>query len=238
MPNELILIHVDDHDDLMSPRLALRDGVWVDIITQRGLDLTEPTTISDAIISGAIGIGSFILPLIHQVPKVDVRHLISPNSDQDYSYSRRKITNIEISWEDDSLLALGEKRMKTHLRNSREQLLIGSQTHEYKKYKVSDDPKVCFEGVPNDVPVLLHIDMDFFNNRFNRDSNWQTNNKRHDPPLKDILLSIDKLFDEFVSFNLVNRVEDVTIALSPGFFPAELWEPTVNKISSYIDKYF
>jgi hypothetical protein len=69
LPSEIVLLHVDDHDDLMSPRLWLDRGFWIDSISCQPVDLLKPETISAAIASGAIGIGSFIVPLLYSIPK-------------------------------------------------------------------------------------------------------------------------------------------------------------------------
>ena len=58
----LIVLHVDDHNDLMSPRLAARNGTLVDLVTGKLVDLYRPSTVTAALNSGAIGMGSFIVP--------------------------------------------------------------------------------------------------------------------------------------------------------------------------------
>jgi hypothetical protein len=84
-----------------------------------------------------------------------------------------------------------------------------------------------------DAPALLHIDLDFFNNRYNGDSNWRTRPNRHDPPLADILASVDGVFTALAASGVAERVVDMSVAISPRFFPAEFWEPTVKAIGAY-----
>ena len=86
-----------------------------------------------------------------------------------------------------------------------------------------------------DAAVLLHIDLDFFNNRFNGDSDWRTHLKRHDPCLADILATIDSIFASLAAGRVLEKVVDITVAISPGFFPAELWEPTVNAVRAHTE---
>ena len=65
IPEEAVLLHLDDHRDMMSPRIGTRmDGKLVDYITGNAIDFLDPVTISKAIISGAIGKGSILTPFM------------------------------------------------------------------------------------------------------------------------------------------------------------------------------
>src|SRR5205823_4355086 len=83
-----------------------------------------------------------------------------------------------------------------------------------------------------DAPVLLHVDMDYFNNRYNGDSDWSERRSCHDPGLAEIVGRIDDLFDALSRYRVDSRIENVTVALSPGFFPAELWEESIARIQT------
>jgi hypothetical protein len=50
------------------------------------------------------------------------------------------------------------------------------------------------------------------------------------PDFAQILRKIDDLFDALSEAQVVSRIENVTVALSPGFFPAELWEVSIAQI--------
>ena len=71
----IALLHVDDHNDLMTPRIVRTGENLHDLITGDPFCIRDPFSISSAIESGAVGIGSFIVPLLHQVNTLHVRHL-------------------------------------------------------------------------------------------------------------------------------------------------------------------
>ena len=75
IPKELVLLHIDDHQDMMAPRIGKRlDERFVDFITGDHFSLLKPETVEAAIVSGALGKGSILTPLIWQVSKIHVRH--------------------------------------------------------------------------------------------------------------------------------------------------------------------
>lgn len=223
LPSELVLLHVDDHDDLMSPLVVNQSQHWVDAITKKEFSLLKPGTVSSAIESGAVGIGSFIAPLLHQVSRVHIRHLCVTG----YSTSRRGVYGVDIGEDRDNLLAPGASRQSLKLTRASSGGAVAGHS-----YQVASNPSDWLAALP-DAPVFLHIDLDFFNNRFNGDSNWRNRADRHDPPLTDILASVDAVFASLSGGGVLERVVDMTVAISPRFFPAEFWEPTVNAIGAY-----
>jgi hypothetical protein len=72
-------------------------------------------------------------------------------------------------------------------------------------------------------PVLLHIDMDYFNNRYDGDSAWASFPPRFDPDTHEIVDQIERVAAALEDTGVGRRLEDIVIAYSPGFFPAELW---------------
>jgi hypothetical protein len=87
-----------------------------------------------------------------------------------------------------------------------------------------------------DVPTLLHIDLDYFNNRFNGDSDWELHSSRHDPTSHEIMSAIDLVFNTLAVRGIFDRIVDITVALSPGFFPAEFWSLAIERIYYHLDK--
>jgi len=228
-PSELVLLHVDDHDDLMSPLIVDRDGQWADAITARRFSLLDPPTVASAIRSGAVGVGGFITPLLYHVPRVHVRHLCVTG----YSTKRRGLYTIETSGAVDDLLAPGMSRQAIRLTPAPSGSMPAGHS-----YQVASSPVEWVAGLP-DVPVLLHIDLDFFNNRYNGDSDWRSRLCRHDPPLSQMLDSVDRLFVSLGSEEeVVGRIVDITVAISPGFFPTEYWEPVTTAISGHVKRMF
>ena len=72
--------------------------------------------------------------------------------------------------------------------------------------------------------------MDYFNNRYDGDSDWRERKNQFDPPLQNILAKIDQLTEALMDFGLAPRIENIAIAFSPGFFPAEHWGQAADRL--------
>ena len=70
-----MILHVDDHKDLMTPRLTFKGNALQDAISGAVFDIYEPDSVRSAILNGAVGVGSFMSPFIHSIPCVHLRHL-------------------------------------------------------------------------------------------------------------------------------------------------------------------
>ena len=227
--NEVVILHVDDHTDLMTPRLNLYDDNWRDSITGGVFDLYEPASVQSAILSGAIGVGSFMSPFIHTVPRVHLRHLsqtATNKGDQDFSLVTKSLA--------DTILNIGASRPAISI--SRELDLFPNEKlmSSSKLYRFTRQLDAWLGELP-DAPVLLHVDMDYFNNRYNGDSDWAARVCTHDPKLPEIMLAIDDMFKAINDSGVASRIENVTVALSPGFFPAELWATSINRMQEYLE---
>lgn len=207
----LTILHVDDHRDLGTPRLFQRGDSVVDAITGLSFDLAKPDTVRAAIESGAVGMGSFLTPVLHRHPSADVRQL----------GQAPKVTSttdcvFELGTEPDELLEPGELRPSIRLERTSEGTGPG-------RYRTTADPEKWVENV-GPGPILLHIDMDYFNNRYDGDGDWRERPDILDPDLDEVFAQVDRLTAVLRASGLVSRIEDAVIAFSPGFFPAELWE--------------
>lgn len=208
--SSLVILHVDDHRDLASPRLKRDGDTWRDLVTGHRASISEPSSIVEAIESGAIGMGSFMTPFLETIGQADVRHLCQPPKatvTQDFV--------IRIEGQPDDLLEPGALRPVTTLEPT-----TGVGPGRYRLTHNLDD---WLEGIDGG-PILLHIDMDFFSNRYDGDSDWRDKPVRHDPPIERIFSFIEELSDALRRRDLLEVIEDVVFAFSPGFFPAELWE--------------
>lgn len=228
-PETMTLLHLDDHDDLMTPRVLMEGDAWLDPISGMALDLWRPESVESAVRSGAIGIGSFMAPLLHLFPNVHVRHLCST----EYTKHRQGPHVIRPVRVLDELLAPGLPRPGVEIRRVGEASPTGGETAH--PYLVTDDLGDWLKDLP-DGPVLVHVDMDYFNNRFNGDSDWVDDGPKYDPPLADVLGRIDEVFDALERGGVAERVVDFAVALSPGFFPADLWAPGISRIEMRTDR--
>lgn len=206
----LVVLHVDDHRDLGSPRLFAEGDGWVDAITGTICDLHDPASVRHAIESGAIGMGSFLTPFLHIVRCAEVRHLC-----QAPKVCATVDHRVQWTFERDTLINPQRDRPAIRLDRSLEGLGPGT-------YRITPDVDSWLDGI-GEGPILLHIDLDYFNNRYDGDSDWSNRPVLFDPPLAQIFAKIDEVTDALIRHNLLDRLEDIVIAYSPGFFPGEFW---------------
>jgi hypothetical protein len=220
IPKELVLLHLDDHQDMMSPRIGTRlDGTLVDYITGDAIDFLDSESVKSAIISGAIGKGSILTPLIWAVEKIHVRHLCvkqHPN----ITYHLEKI-----GWADKVLFEY-PNRLGLNFSDTHWDLL-----KEKSNYVVTDEIRVWLRDLPSDVPIFLHFDLDYFNNRFDGSSDWETDpHRNHDIRFSQQQRSLQSVFSALKKEKLIARIMDTSIGISPGFYPSEYWEPMVSHL--------
>lgn len=207
--DRITILHVDDHRDLMSPRLAIEVQGCVDLITGKPFDVRDPASVHSACDSGAIGMGSFLTPFLLAFPNCDVRHLCQPPKivgTFDWTF--------HAALERDDLLRPGADRPAIELHPAK-----GTGMG---RYRATNNLDSWLADIGNG-PVLLHVDMDYFNNRYDGDGDWIDRMRRHDPPLETVLSHVDDIAGALERAGLVDRIEDAAVAFSPGFFPAELW---------------
>jgi len=221
---EITVLHVDYHRDLMSPRLVRSKSKFFDILTGLEFDLMKPHTVSDAVRSGAIGMGSFIVPLLHLDHAITIRHL-HPLDNVDEATFDLIPTILK-----DELLAVGAQRPAVMLKPS-----TGAAKSDSKQYLMTRHLKNWLADIPKGT-VLLHLDMDFFNNRFDGDSDRVNSNYKLEKPLTQVIAQIDEIFSALESTGVAPRLSDCSVSLSPGFFPAELWDASISRIEDHVQQ--
>lgn len=221
-PDAVTILHLDSHTDLMSPLLTRGgDAVITDVISGRPFDLIDPASVAAAICSGAVGIGSFIAPIIHHVPNVTVCHL-SPASRFRFrpgAYALNPALRHDALFPPSPRLAVD----------------IAEIDSDAGRYVVTDDLHALLDRIPAG-PVLLHVDMDYFNNCFDGTPAWREDGTRHDPDENSVLEEIDRVFSVIAAHPAGSSIADIAVALSPGFFPATLWPAAMDRMSAAICK--
>jgi hypothetical protein len=221
-PQTLTVLHLDSHADLMSPRLSCAGGRWLDLLSGEPVDLAAPGSVVSAIRSGAVGIGSFIVPFLHLVPGLRLCHLC-PASRLREEPGRYALAPV---FEEDDRLFPGARRPRAELRRLAEG---GSPGEGQGLYCLDADLPRLLAEIPAG-PVLLHLDLDYFNDRFDGRPDWQEAGDRHDPSGEETLAAIDAFFDVLAASPMRSAIADVAVALSPGFFPAEYWQPAAERV--------
>jgi len=206
-PSRLTLIHFDDHTDMMSPKIGLYGADWKDMLTNGVVALSDPETIRRSVLSGAITLGSMMTPLLHQLDIVDVHHV---------AYGRRRLLrSLDRTTQPDDLLDPGRQRMAIALSCS-----SVSSGRYIRTPEIGDTIKYIQPGTD----VFLHIDMDYFNNRYNGSSEWRDQATRHDQPLARQKQAMQRICDQLVAADLVGRIRHVSVGISPSFYPSEFWQ--------------
>lgn len=222
-----VILHVDDHRDLGCPRLFLQGDAFYDAMTGDECDIYRPESVYASILSGAVGMGSFMTPFLHRFPDSEIRHLCQypkASAAADFSFS--------ISTEPDTLLNPGVARPSVELSPLTGEVAWPGPGPG--RLRVTPDLDDWLQGLESadSRSMLLHIDMDYFNNRYDGDSDWEQRNPRLDPDCSQVLERIDEFCGAITQADIGSRIEDVVVAYSPGFFPAELWEPASEKLRS------
>jgi len=205
------VVHLDDHTDMMSPKIGLYGEDWKDMLTHSAIDMCSPKTMKQAVLSGAITLGSMMTPLLHHLDQVDVFHLAYGGSAASMRLDRTTI--------DDDLLEPGRQRMAVDISNS-----IDPTRHDGCRYLRTPEISEIAKAIPKTADILLHIDMDYFNNRYNGSDEWKDHPARHDKPLRLQKEEMARICESFVGAGLVERVRHVSIGISPSFYPSEFWE--------------
>lgn len=221
---ELTVLHVDDHRDLGSPRLAIEAGGMIDLITGDAFDVWNPSSVLRACDSGAVGMGSFLTPFLAALPGCDVRQLGQPpkvTGTVDAAFVQTTLT--------DDLLRPGAQRPAIRLDPA-----AGTGPG---RYRTTGDLTDWLAGVTKG-PILLHVDMDYFNNRYDGDNDWPNRHPRHDPPLDAVLRRIDEVTAAIRDAGLVESIVDAVVAFSPGFFPAEMWKPAEHRLRQGLEELY
>jgi hypothetical protein len=192
----------------------------VDYITGNHIDFLDPDSISGAVRSGAIGKGSILTPLIWSIPKTHVRHL-SFRSHPNTTYKIDKVTY------SDGILFESDNRIGLHFTDTSWESLPNQSN-----YVVTADVDTWLQQLPDEVPILLHFDLDYFNNRFDGNSHWQKPGSRcYDPRFTRQKQHLRSVIQGIKKRGLSERIIDTSIGISPGFYPAEFWKPMVEAIN-------
>lgn len=220
IPKEIVILHIDDHTDCMPPLLFKEDNVFVNPFNNEEVNLFNPSAVKRAIESGAISIGSFMTLFLHSMPRVQLRHLM-PKHRLSKSHVSGKVNREFLS--DNTIHPHQERPL---LRFSKSGDI--KPNLEYSRFTEIND---FLKDISDTATILLHVDMDYFNNRFDGDSDWRSHEFVFDPSEEIVYKNIEETFSTIVKSNIAKKIENYTVALSPGFFPAEFWSKSISIIN-------
>ncbi len=223
--DRITILHLDDHRDLAAPRLATTAVGYEDLITGAAFDVLDPSSVKAACESGAVGMGSFLTPFLLRFPECDVRQLGQAPKITATTDSVFRAATVE-----DDLLRPGVGRPAIALEPT-------SGGPGPGRYRATDHLGHWLSDI-EDGPVLLHVDMDYFNNRYDGDGDWLDRRARHDPPIEMVLRRVDEVTAAIREAGLLHRIGAGAVAFSPGFFPAEMWHPAEERLRAGLEELY
>jgi hypothetical protein len=220
----IVILHVDDHRDLAAPRLFFENDIFRDALSGAQVELTDPDAIRNAILSGALGMGSFLTLFLHRYRNAEVRHLCQPP----------KVTAtidhvIEPSFDSDTLIQPGALRPAIRLVPQPGKIIGPGH------YRITPHTEDWLDNLGSG-PILLHIDMDYFNNRYDGDTDWTEHPEPFNPSFEQAAMKIDEMCSALTGSSLGHRIADVVISYSPGFFPAEFWRDADLRLRGLLER--
>ena len=213
----LVLIHLDDHTDMMPTLLSLEHDGLRDPHTARYFDPTHPPDWSSAIRSGAISIGSWLTALYYLDRAVHVRHLThGHNSLDDGAHVVVPRTIAVSSLPRASFVAIDRQ--------------CGSAVSSLGTYWSGYDPIALFDSLPEG-RVMVHVDLDYFINDYNGNVGRRTE-LAVEPLMKRACARLDA-FLEAIEYHGI-RVERWLVSTSPGFCSVRHWRMLLTALAKAI----
>jgi hypothetical protein len=204
------IVHVDAHEDLMPCLVsyAPEGGVFCDSLDGCCcLDLTSKPSLIRAVKEGTVNKGSFLTALALLIPSLEISHVLT-GSEQDYWLRAAQLNFL-----------LGSKKCQ-------QSELIWEAEQAPGLPRLMQRPRIAALSVPSDAKVWLDIDLDYFCNRYDGDSDRAI--MEGDEKEKMVLLGrLEELLHDLQNSPWRRQVKKVSIALSPGFFPSEYWHLTL-----------
>lgn len=198
------IIHIDDHSDLMEPFISFESGKYRNILTNQTSDALNTHFLKNAIDTGAITIGSMLTTIVYSLQHFNIYHL------------KRNVeelrTGIEKRTFSDNIIPNCKR--------------IGIDFAENKKdssYFLTSSINKVMHNLQGEEQCILHIDMDYFNNRYNGSTSWKQDQIGNDYPLDEQKAKMIEIIKCLKTINSAIPIKYIMIGLSPSFYPSEYW---------------
>ena len=220
--DDLVIIHLDDHTDMMSTLLEYTDaGELIEPSTLRQFNPAEPTAWETAILCGSVGIGCFVTPFYFGNWQTHVRHLSNAAATTTAARSRgvlkKRYSYDLIPKKGFAAICLGDLD---------DAASVGS-------YVLSSHCEELLATLPRG-RVIVHVDLDYFINDFNgnpRDGTYVF------PPalLEEARRKVDRFFEVLHARRV--KVDHWIIGTSPGFCSGCHWASLLKIFTEKIHGY-
>jgi len=205
------IVHVDDHDDLMPPLLRRDVNALIDPIAQTIIDLHKIDSVNAAIDRGVISKGSFLAAYVLGSPLGSVIHVRENGFTTSFQIAVESIER-----------RIGSAIIATSAPSKQIANSAGWRWQEAPLLPLSLDD--CQS-------VWLDVDLDAFCNRYDGDSD-RAHALGTESERAILRQRMDRFLDRLSNASWKSRVDAVSIALSPGFFPSEYWNEAIPKITN------
>ncbi|WP_162816513.1 hypothetical protein [Halomonas sp. BN3-1] len=206
--SNIILIHLDDHTDMMPTFLTDTGSGLINPATRRSFDPQCPDDWAAAINAGCVSIGDFITPLLYSNRKVHIRHLNNApiTEDRTFQILRAACAYPEIpGYRFASIKKVGPEAK-----------------HSDGSYLEGSDPEKLLSQLPSG-KIILHIDLDYFINDFNGNIGAPSPSPASLHEMRRLAqLKMCRFFS--IIKPLALHLERCIIATSPGFCSASHWK--------------
>lgn len=198
-----ICVHIDDHTDMGACKVSRGE----EGLLGRGgtpLDLGAPTTVKEHLFRGTFNKGSFMTPWIAAACETEIMH---------------------VSWSHPARAESGR------LRYAADGVCPVPSVAESESASCSYVYRVASTllAEPGPEPVWLDIDLDAFCNRLNGDSD-RCGQEGAPNELAEAQRRLESVLQQLTNGGWLGQVSLVTIAVSPGFCPAEHWREILCRL--------
>ncbi len=221
---EIALIHFDSHQDMANPLIGINrhTGEYFDLLRGAPISKEKLFDFFVAIAIGSIGISNYISILPMFFKKVNVFYINQFKGC--FKKYRYKVDFIE-----DSVFSARYPNI-LRMKNIYGDLERGTD-YPHTRFESRSIEEVI-EHIPSNANILLHFDMDYFNNfldgsaeKYRKTENLRSTEEQSNQikTVSDILGSISK--------NIIHT----SIGLSPGFFPSKYWGSSTKNLVSALN---
>lgn len=221
LPPIRCIIHVDDHTDLMPLLLKLdENNLFCDSFFGESVDFSSPISVLDAIERGIIHKGNFLTAYVASNIQGTIHH-IRPATEN--ALKTQQILEIQ-NWHEN----LKSESFPT-IATSFLPLLPPVNEAKWVYQESTQLPTVL--SIPAHDFIWLDIDLDAFCNRYDGDSN-NSELKGSEREQEIFQLRLLEFLQALKSSKWITQVKAVSVSVSPGFFPSEYWQYTLDLVNT------
>jgi len=208
------ILHVDAHDDLRMPLISRDAGKYINVPLGTTFSPKDPTSINEAILSGAIGIGNFLTPLYFFLDDLSIVQF----APERVPFS----ASVILSESKNNLLP---DIQFIDVKFDRNSARVGN-----KSYTLTNNLLDCEKKFSKHINIC-HIDLDFFINTYDGGNYKSLNSENFEKTAATI--KIVELFSQMK--NLSFDFDYWLIATSPGFCRARHWKWLLDELLRQIN---